>query len=278
VLIEVLVAEVRLTKDLRYGLEWFFNDVGVDMIGGKNARMDIKHGASVASGLALDNVASPGLGIFWGTLDNKVNVLLNLLSAKTDFNILSTPTLLASDNKEASITVGGREPIALGPSFSTGSSVDVGGDNVVNNVVSSISYEETGLLLNVIPHINAGGLIRMELELTDRRTGDASIIGNNQSTPTFTERNIKTTLLAQNGSTVVIGGIILQQDNSVKNGIPGLENIPILSPLFSSKTKNRDRTELLIAITPHVVDHSKSGGSMEFIDEIRKLKQKIETK
>lgn len=276
VLIEVLVAEVRLTKDLQYGLEWFFNEVGVDMIGGKNGRMDVKHGGNITPGLNLDAVGSPGLSLFWGTLDNKVNVLLNLLSTKTDFNILSTPTLLASDNKEASITVGGREPIALGPSFSTGTTVDVGGDTVVNNVVSSISYEETGLLLNVIPHINAGGLIRMELELTDRRTGAPATIGNNQQTPTFTERNIRTTLLAQNGSTVVIGGIILQQDTDTKNGIPGLENIPILSPLFSTKTKRRDRTELLIAITPHVVDHSKSGGSLEFIDEIRKLKRRIE--
>ena len=165
--------------------------------------------------------------------------------------------------------MGGREPVPTG-SFSS--------DTGTNNAFTTIQYEETGVILNVTPHINEGGLVRLEVEQTIRRTDpNAVTVGANNTAPRFTERNVKTTLLAQNGCTVVIGGIIEQVDNDSKSGIPFLQDIPIISPLFSTKSKSKVRTELIIAITPHVVDHRETGGSSrEFLDQLKKLRRQIE--
>ncbi|GKT07044.1 type II secretion system secretin GspD [Desulforhabdus sp. TSK] len=266
VLIEVLIAEVALNKNIEYGLEWFFKDIGMD-IGGKGGKFTAAHGT--ADGSALTGAASGGLSLFWGSVDGKIAALINLLASKTDVNVLSTPTLLATDNKEASIQVGGREPVPTG-SYSS--------DTNTNNAFTTIQYEETGIILNVVPHINEGGLVRLEVEQTIRRTDQQSVtVGANNTAPRFTERNVKTTLLAQNGSTVVIGGIIEQTDSDQKSGIPLLQDIPVISPLFSSKGKKKIRTELIIAITPHVVDHRETGGSSrEFLEQLKKLRKHVE--
>ncbi len=266
VLIGVLIAEVALNKNIEYGLEWFFKDIGMD-IGGKDGKFTAAHGT--ADGTALGAAASGGLSLFWGSVDGKIAALINLLASKTDVNVLSTPTLLATDNKEASIQVGGREPVPTG-SYSS--------DTNTNNAFTTIQYEETGIILNVVPHINEGGLVRLEVEQTIRRTDQQSVtVGANNTAPRFTERNVKTTLLAQNGSTVVIGGIIEQTDSDQKSGIPLLQDIPIISPLFSSKSKKKVRTELIIAITPHVVDHRETGGSSrEFLEQLKKLRKHVE--
>lgn len=265
VLIEVLIAEVTLNKELRYGLEWFFKDIGMD-IAGKDGKMTAAHGLANLTQPALAAAAGGGLDIFWGSLDGKVGALLSLLATKTDVNILSTPTLLATDNKEASIQVGGREPIpgtnALG--------ADTGG-----TLLTSIQYAETGIILNVTPHINAGGLVRLEVEQTIRRTDPVPVNVGGTTAPRFTERNIKTTLLAQNESTVVIGGIIQQSELQGKRGIPFLGDLPLISPLFATRSKTGDRTELIIAITPHVVEHRESAATKEFVDKLRQLQRRI---
>ena len=274
VLIEVTIAEVTLTKELQYGLNWFFQNIG--------AQFDASSGGgSIQSGTSTSTVQNPfttfatpatiasatGPTFFWGTIDKKISTLLQLLSTKTDVNVLSTPTLLATDNKEASITVGGRTPVPVGSAIGTTSDA----------VVSSIQYEETGVILNVIPHINMGGLVRLELEQTIRNVDQQAVtVGNNSTAPSFTERNIKTTILAQNGSTIIIGGIIQQNVNKTKAGLPVLQDMPLLGPLFTTKANNKlNRTELIIAITPHVVKHKESEVTQEFLDRLLQLKKRI---
>lgn len=292
VLIEVLIAEITLDKTLSYGLEWYFKNIGVT-IGGKSGKMagafggkdlfptttdttiaptPTAAGSNTRKAFDIAKVASSGLSLFWGSTDTDIGALINLLAEKTHVNVLSTPTLLATDNKEASITVGGREPIPTG---------SVVGSDVTPStaLISSIQYEETGIILNVTPHINAGGLVRLEIEQTIRNVLDKpATIGANNTAPRFSERNVKTTLLAQNGSTVVIGGIIEQHEANGKTGIPFLQDVPILSPLFSTRSNKSSRTELIIAITPHVVDHRESQVTKEFLDKLRVLKGRIETK
>jgi type II secretory pathway component GspD/PulD (secretin) len=106
--------------------------------------------------------------------------------------------------------------------------------------------------------------------------GANATVGSGNTAPTFTERNLKTTLLAQNGSTVVIGGIIDSAQTNDKNGIPYLENIPLLSPLFSSKSSTLDRVELLIAITPHVIDQRGTGAPSELIQKLNNLRMRTQ--
>lgn len=272
VLIEVTVAEIKLTDDLKYGLEYYFKQINMPVDGKAGTLSGLFHG--VSSGTALDPaaIATPGIGMLWASDDNKIGVLLNLLSERTEVNVLSTPTLLATDNKEASIVVGGREPVPTG-SYSAGTSTTTG-----VGVLSTISYEETGVILNVIPHINAGGLVRLEVDQTVRRVQkESKEVSPGTKAPVFDERNIKTTLMAQSGSTVVIGGIIQQTDDSAHGGIPFLKDVPVIGPLFTSKkTSAKEKIELIVAITPHVIETRETEATREFLDKLKNLKKRIQ--
>jgi len=258
VLIEVMLAEIELNKDLQYGIEWFIKEDRV-----QNSLT--KTGATNFQGIDLRKASLAGYTMFWDTANLKV--LINALAEKTEVNVLSTPTLLASDNQEASITVGGREPIQ------TGQTVTEGG-----TTVTSTQYEETGIILTVTPHINEGGQVRMEVDQTIRTPQPAQFSTINS--PGFSERKIKTTLLAQDGQTVVIGGIIQHEKRDVKSGIPFLQDIPLISPLFGSTSSDYKRTELIIAITPHVIINMREEArqTSEFLDKLRTLKTRIESR
>lgn len=260
VLIEMMIAEITLNKDFEYGLQYFFNNINTN-----NGKFTAGHGKAGLNSTTLNLVNTTGLNLFWTNFSGNIQILLSLLSEKTTVNVLSTPTLLATDNKEASITVGGRQPIPLGTTIST------------DTTYSSIDYEETGVIMNVIPHINAGGLVRLEVEQTIRTVDNEAVtVGNDATAPSFLERNVKTTLLAQDGATVVIGGIIQQETTQKKKGIPWLQDIPLISPLFTNKSDSTKRTELVIAITPHVVSHRESESTREFMDRLRELRGRIE--
>jgi general secretion pathway protein D len=269
VLIEVVILEVRLNKKLEYGIEWLFKSGDFGTVFRNGTLIPGDSTTTTSSGFDLKKLTSAGFALFAGDVKS-LAALVTALSEKTDVRVLSAPTLLATDNKEASITVGGRTPIA------TGSAI---GGGTADAIVSAIQYEETGIILNVTPHINAGGLVRMELEQTIRRVDDpAAKVGTSGTvSPTFTERNVKTTLLAQDGKTAVIGGIIEEDKSQGKNGIPGLEDIPLISPLFSTRSKKGGRTELLIAVTPHVIDKKDSQHTREFLDRLRILRLQLDS-
>ncbi len=281
VLIEVMVAEVQLTREFSYGLQYYFqthpsNNTGFSLSSGglSNSTTTTTNSSGTSSSTAsgafpinIGSAAGSGLGLAWVAGSQDIAVLLSALASKTNITVLSTPTLLATDNMQASITVGGSVPVPTG-SYSTSET-----GTSTNSVFSTIQYAETGVILNVTPHINAGGLVRIELEQIIRRVGTSTTVGANNTAPTFTERDIRTTLLAQNGCTVVIGGIIDSQNQVVKSGVPYLENIPLLSPLFSAKSNNVNRTELLVALTPHVIDQRGAQAPSELMEKLNNLKR-----
>jgi general secretion pathway protein D len=272
VLIEVTLAEVTLNEELEYGVEYFIRNKGMDIAGqqGKYSTI-LNNGRGLVKNLldpttAVANAAAPGLSFMWSTVTENFRVLIQLLSSETQVNILSNPTLLAMDNQEATLTVGGREPILSESSTSTIN---------VNAVTNSIQYVETGIILEVIPHINSGGLVRMDVDQTIRTAEPTTASG--IDSPTFSERHVRTSLLAQDGSTAVIGGIIQQNMNVGTSGIPWLRNVPIIWPLFSSKSNKSKRTELIVAITPHVIKQTESESSREFLQKLKQLRRRVET-
>ncbi len=266
VLIEVTIAEVTLNNELEYGVEWFLKNKGVDIAGSGKGSAVMSTGQSFTKDFDINTTLSNGLTLYWENVAGNIAALINLLSSKTDVSILSNPTLLATDNKEASITVGGREPIVTKTVTST--------DTTDNTIANSIEYEETGIILTVTPHINAGGLVRLDVEQTIRDAIANTVSG--IDSPAFTERKINTTLIAQNGSTVVIGGIIQTKSDTTHTGVPFLDKVPLIAPLFSSKDKTMERTELIIAITPRVVDHNRDEiSSREFLEKMKQLRQKM---
>jgi general secretion pathway protein D len=205
-----------------------------------------------------------GLTALWQGFGDDVLVMLRLLSAKTDVNILSTPTLYATDNKEATINVGGREPVRVGQTTTSG-----------GNVTENIQYEDTGIILTVTPHINAGGLVRMEVEQTIRRVASDTTEG--IQSPRFDERKVNTSLLAQDGQTVVIGGIIQETNDTTESGVPYLKRLPILGALFSATRKEKDRVELIIAITPKIIkQYQDQEITQEFLYKLKDLKERIQ--
>jgi general secretion pathway protein D len=286
VLIEVLVAEVDLTKDFAYGLQYYFQThpstgAGASLSFGGLSNATTTNTVGTTTPQTIGNVITQtigsvaatttgtGLGVGWVANSQNIAALLSAVASKTNVTVLSTPTLLATDNTAATITVGGSYPVPTG----SVTGVTTGGE-----VINTIQYAETGVILNVTPHINAGGLVRLELEQTIRQVSTPATVGavttsTSSTAPTFTERNIKTTLLAQNGSTVVIGGIINSQNTAIKTGIPYLQDIPLLSPLFSGKSNELLRTELLVAITPHVIDQKGSDATRELIQKLNSLKR-----
>jgi general secretion pathway protein D len=111
--------------------------------------------------------------------------------------------------------------------------------------------------------------------MTVRNVGANATVGAANTAPTFTERDVKTTLLAQDSRTVVIGGIINSSNTAVKGGIPWLQDIPLISPLFSARSNELDRTELLVAITPHVIDQRTSQAPAELLQKMQNLRQRV---
>ncbi len=270
VLIEVTLAEITLNKSMQYGVQWYIQSHRQQFQAAlSNAAISTSNpsGSFDFSSLNLEKVNSLGLNMFWQDIGGSgITPLLTMLAAKTTVRVLSTPTLLASDNKEASITVGGSEPISTGSGITTG-------DVQVNNV----QYEQTGIILTVTPHITASGQVRLDIDQTTRTPQQNTF--SNINSPSFEERKIKTTVIAADGDTVIIGGIIENQKNHTKNGIPFLKDIPLISPLFSSTSDSYSRDELIIAITPHVIlSHTSNAVTQEFINRLRSLKSRIEGK
>ena len=231
VLIEATIAEVSLTGELSQGLEWFFkNHLGKGDTG--TASLDVG-----AAGLAA---LVPGFS-YSITEASTVKAVLNVLAQDSRANIISSPSLMVLNNQTATIQVGDQVPITIQQQQSTATT---------SNVVNSIEFRDTGVLLKVTPRVNAGGLVIMEIEqeVSNVAPGDAGTL-----TPIIQQRRISSTVAVQSAETVVLGGLIRENTSNISSGIPGLYQLPILGKLFGSSTDQASRTELVVLITPRAV-------------------------
>jgi general secretion pathway protein D len=281
VMVEVMLAEVQLNKDFAFGLQYYFQthqatNTGLGTSFGGLSNQGLNNSSTTttttttsgAFPINLGAVAGAGLALDWVADAQNLAVLLTALSSKTKVSVLATPTLLATNNQEATLTVGGQQPVPTG---------SYAGGYAGGGLLSSIDYAETGVILDLTPHINAGGLIKVDLAATVRNVNQQNVqVGSaGNYAPSFTENDIKTSVLARDGHTVVIGGIINSQGTVVKSGIPWLENIPLLSPLFAASSSSLVRTELLIAITPHMVKKSGAQAPIELIEKLKGLRREV---
>ncbi|KFI23352.1 type II secretion system secretin GspD [Nitrosococcus oceani] len=240
VLVEATIAEVALTGSLQYGLQWYFTN---DLASGKGAG---GQGAlpTLGEGGLQALVASGGFSYAF-TDGGVVRALLRLLASEDKVEILSSPQLLALDNQTAEIRVGDQVPIQRGQTTGIG------------GTTQQIQYRDTGVLLTVTPRVNAGGRVTMELkqEVTDvggttLPGGGGATVGNN---PTFLQRNFQSVVTVQSGETIVLGGLIRNNDTFRQSGVPFLYKLPLIGPLFGTTTRSRLRTELVVLMTPRVV-------------------------
>ena len=262
-LLEVLVAEVSLRGSIEQGVEWWLKKRGVDV-----GRMDVSFGGEPPKPEGFK--PSKALSLYFGSLSENVLSLLTLLSDISEVNVIASPTVLAIDHKEAKITVGGEVP--------TVSSTITGIEATAGQVAASIQYMPYGTILTVTPHISSAGVVRMEVKQEFSDVAKTKVAG--QETYEKFTREVETNLVAKDGQTVVIGGLIRTKIDKTRSGIPILMDIPILRYLFSSTTYKREKTEVLISITPHVIKRGKTAVQVSeaFLDKVKGLKKLLEKK
>jgi general secretion pathway protein D len=176
--------------------------------------------------------------------ENLPNVVLDALHAVTSTKVLSNPSLVVIDNQVATLMVGSDVPISTG-------SANVLTAN--NTIVNSIDYRSVGLILRVVPRINVNGNVRLDIEQEISQVASQTGVGGN---PTFTQRKVKSSVGVQNGQTVLLAGLIQEQQDTNRGGIPLLDQIPNLGDAFSHQNKTGTRTELIIFIRPQIVRDS----------------------
>jgi general secretion pathway protein D len=288
VLNEVLIAEVRLTDDLKYGIEFLIGGVptaaqtstgtttsssvpsGVLVAGGQQPTTTTVTGSSGNTGTistapatipGVDMVSKTGAaftaagGLTFVALDtaNKLKTLINLMAAEGKVNILASPHIMAANNQEARIMIGEEVPILTSTSSPLIS-------QTTSFQTSTVQYRSTGIILTVKPQINAKGLVTLEIaqEVSDAKTTTTGVGG----TPTFTVRQAHTSLITADNQTVVLGGLIREDNTVTQAGIPGLRKMPLVGPLFGSQGVSKQRTELLVLITPHIISNLEEGAHM----------------
>ena len=240
VLIEVTLAEIKLDVSTELGVEWQF-DRGSDLVGG------LQDGATLGSG---------GLNFAWAVLNGTKSwtATLKALASEDKVDILSSPSVLASDNKEAKINVSTEIPVAT-----TEYTYDNSNDNLLS---TSIQYRNTGVILSVTPHINEYGLVSMDVSQEVSEEAGLVPVGNDDSRQSFFKRSVNTSLTVKNGQTIVIGGLIRENKSGGVAGVPCMGHVPVLAYLFGKKTKSIDKSELIIFITPKVI------ASLEDVDVV----------
>lgn len=287
VLIETIIAEIGLNNDLEFGVEWAIANGGIGKLLGTTTTTDgttngTTSGTTGTTGVTTSGTTSTisnsallsaakragkigGGGLFTFVTDRReFLVLINALATRSQVRSLATPHVIAADNREAHILIGEEVPILS----SSAVSVLTGTAPVVN----SIQYRDTGKILTIVPQINSTGLVNMEIRQEVSAVG-ASVFGNTNS-PSFTSRETETTVVVQDGESVLIGGIIDDQVQRVRKGVPFLMDIPVLGRVFRTDSDKVDRTELIILITPHVIRNRDEARSVteEFEDRIQGLK------
>ena len=272
VLIEVLIAEVRMSGDTQFGVEWALRDANASLGGYKGqSRTEMDFGLG---GLGTDLAKGLGNGFSYRFSSNQLQAFLVAQASQNKLNILASPQIMVADNKEARIEVGEEVPIV------TSEYVPLTTQNV-DQTSRNIEYRNTGVILEVTPRINDKGLVALDIsqEVSKAQKIEAGGI----QSPTITNRKAETSLVVQNATTVVIGGLIGAESGKTVRGVPFLSSIPILGYFFSSTGQTKAKTELIILITPHVVTNINEAAaiSMEFkekVSQIKKLLNKSEDK
>jgi len=234
VLVEATIVEVSLTDELSYGLQWFFHH---------NIGSSSKQGLGELFPLSVD----PSFSYTVKGQGGDVRAVLNLLAADSRLNVISSPSLMVLDNRTATIKVGDQVPIRTSETTSLATS---GTDPLIT---STIQYRDTGVLLEVTPRVNPGGMVMLEIT-QDVNDVDLTTTSGIDS-PTIIQRRITTSVAVQSGETVVLGGLIRDNESESESGVPGLRSIPGIGRLFSSKTTSSNRTELLVLITPTAISN-----------------------
>lgn len=248
-LIEVTVAEVDVTDQNSLGIQWALNGGAISTSTSSTSTTTV--GTGVAGTSANLGVTNGGLTVNYLSGTGKVSATLSALAALTKVTVLSTPRLMARNGETATIEVGDQVPIVT--SQLSNANTQVAGTTAANaGILQTIQYLPTGVILKVKPVIHSGN--RVELDVSQEVSNASSTTTGVSSSPTISTRKVDTKLSIRDGATVLLGGMMSSSDTKGDAGIPLLKDIPIFGQLFRTNTDNITKTELVILITPYIVD------------------------
>lgn len=277
IVINVVIGEMNLSDNFEFGIDYLlrptrfkidkFSGTGVGLL--RNTAAAVLDPNTIESTYDLP-IADGGLTAY-GSIDDGVDVIVRALAGSRNFEVVSRPTLLTMNNQPAEITSGTSIPV---PTTST-NSVNPGGDGQFG-VTSQIQFQPIVLGLSVTPLINSDSEITLQItQQNNEQSGSTTINGN--PFPNISQQTLNTTVMVKEGSTVLLGGLIRENIEKERNGLPFLKDIPLIKHLVSSVRDNKTRRELLVFIQPRIVDgegdlpanYEDSTGQTPFGDRMR---------
>lgn len=253
--IETRILEVNLTGELDLGVQWYLG-----RLAGNSSTANIENTAGSQGALGAGGAALGSSSLFYSFVSSNLQVALKALETNGRTQVLSAPSLVVMNNQQAQIQVGDNIPISQ-------TTVNT---NVSNTTLSSVEYVQTGVILDVVPRINPGGLVYMDIQ-QQVSSADASSVTANQTNPSISTRSVSTQVAVQSGQTVLLGGLIKQDNAESGSSVPYLGKIPGLRWLFGTTSKSKARTELIVLITPRVI--TSSSQSRQVTDDYRQQMQ-----
>ena len=242
--IESQVAEVTLSGELAYGVNWFLENAttenGLPDVSTPNGLIPSKWSTLGAS---IGGASGPGLA--WTLIKNDAAAVITALDRVTDVRLLQTGSVLAKNNSEATLNVGSRIPITT---------VSINPILGSNNTTSSVQYLDTGVILKVRPRVTKDGTVFLDIVQEVSSPGsDADANGNVR----INTRRLKTEAIANSGDTVLLAGLIQDGTTRGSSGLPGLSRIPVIGGLFGRQSSNQNRTEVVVLLTATIVRDQK---------------------
>jgi len=258
VAIDATIAEVTLTDALQYGVQYY--------LGSSNVGAGVNNGSISLSASSLSPIISqalPGLNVLLGQQASP-KVVLSALSTLTSVKVLSAPSLVVADNQPAFLQVGDSVPVSTGSATVLSAS---------NTIVNTITMQDTGVILKVMPHIHPNGTVELEIEQEV-----SAVVGGISSTtanlnPTISQRRIHSTVDVPNGQTVLLGGLMSEEDDHTKAGIPFLNQIQGIGDLFGNTNGSKTRTEIIVFVRPRIIKDGLDAQSVaeEFRSRLRSM-------
>jgi general secretion pathway protein D len=249
VAIDATIAEITLTDELSYGVQSYLTSHNLGLRPDQGSVLNTQSTTApvaAAAGTvanAFINRAFPGFNFLIGS-EAQPSAILDALHTVTAVKVLSNPSLVVVNNQAATLQVGDSVPV------STGSATVL---TTNNTVVNTIDYRNTGIILRVSPRINVNGNVRLDVE---QEISNVSAATAASLTPTVSERKVKSSISVATGQTVLLAGLISEQQNNQRNGIPLLDQIQGLGDAFSHQDNKATRTELIIFIRPQIIRDS----------------------
>jgi len=268
VLIEVLLAEVTLDETTKYGLEFSAfkaGDYSVQM--GGTAFLGMTPSAEAFSSGLRYSIASA----------DKLTAAIHASATQDRLKVISSPHILASNNKEAKIQIGSSEPI-LTTTYTTPAATAAAAAVVATGIVEgTIEYKDIGVILSVTPRISDAKLVTLEISIEQSTVGQKDL-GSLKNVPFFPKKTAKTSLSIMEGQTIVIGGLIEEAKDRLKSGVPFLSRIPILGALFGYHTNTDKAKETILLMTPHVITDLTESAQVtrEFREKVATIKRELE--